>query len=359
MRFSIKAFGILIACGALLPIGAQAQQGSGVRYQVTSKMEMVGVPFAMPARTDEVCGPKHAAGESMVPKQDNCTVHDYRLSGSKATFRMVCTGKDAMTGTGEFEMLGANGYRGKMTAETEGQQMIMSFEGKRVGDCDYAKEGPQAKANQMMAKSCDGMLKESGPALLSLGKQFTAPGAMCLPQKAAYCSKVTPLAGDLKAIRDTEAMEVGIRKQGVAMPGQWDTFEGCGMSRASILAKDCSKAESIKDYEFIGALCPDRLAATCDRADPLKDSEFLIGKCPARAGQIAAQQCAGRDYTALSTSPYRDFCNGFAGARLDERNGNGAGDDQATPAKPEQTPPKKPSFKDRMKSITNGVIGGG
>jgi len=358
MRISLPALGLLLACYAASP-EALAQQGSGIRYQVTSKMEMVGMPFAMPARTDEVCGPKNAAAESLVPKQDNCTVHDYRASGNKASFRMVCTGKDAMTGTGEFEMLGANGYRGKMSMETEGQQMLMNFEGKRLGDCDYSKEGPQAKVNQMLAESCDDMLKESGVTLLSVGNQFTAPGAMCLPQKAAYCKKVAPLAGDLKAVREKDAMEASIRKQGASAPTQWDSFQGCGMSRASILAKDCTKAESVGDYAFIGALCPDRLAAACGRADPMKDFDFLIEKCPARAGEIAAQQCSSRDFTAMSVSPYRDFCSSYAGDRLQERNDGNQGDDSAPPQKSEEKAPKKPSFKDRMKSLTDGVLGGG
>ena len=353
MRISVKALGVLLACGVVSLPAAFAQQGSGIRYQVTSKMEMTGMPFAMPAQTSEVCGPKNAAAESLVPKQKNCTVSDYRVSGNRSSFRMECTGKDAMTGTGEFEMLGANGYRGKMTMDTEGQQMVMNFEGKRLGDCDYAKEGPQAKADAMMAKSCGEMLQESGVGLLSIGEQFTAPNRMCTTQKAAYCKKVAPMADDLKAVLAKDAMEASIRKQGVTQPSQWDTFQACGMSRASILAKDCAKAESVGNYDFIGTLCPDRLAAACGRVDPIKEVDFVIGKCPARAAEVAAAQCGGRDYTALNASPYRNFCNAFAGDRLEQ------GDDAAAPDKPDQKAPKKPSFKDRMKSLTDGVLGGG
>ena len=125
-----------------LPQHLDAQAGTGNLYRVTTKMEMVGMPFAMPARTNEVCGPKEGGGQAMVPHQDNCQVLDFRVNGSKSSFRMVCTGREAMTGTGEFEMLGAAGYRGKITAEMEGMQMVMNFDGKRIGDCNYAAESP-------------------------------------------------------------------------------------------------------------------------------------------------------------------------------------------------------------------------
>lgn len=353
MRISLKALGLVLACSVMALPGALAQQGSGIKYRVSSKMEMAGMPFAMPAQTSEICGQKNAAGESLVPKQKNCTVHDYRVTGNKSSFSMECTGKDAMTGTGEFEMLGADGYRGKMTMDAEGQQMVMNFEGKRLGECDYAKEGPQAQVDAILAKSCGEMLQESGVALLSIGDQFTAPNRMCTGQKAAYCKKVAPVASDLKAVLGKDGMEAAMRKQGIAQPSQWDTFQACGMSRASILAKDCAKAESVLDYDFIGTLCPDQLAAACGRADPTKEVDFVIGKCPARAAEIAAAHCSGRDFTALNASPYRNFCNAFAGDRLNQ------GDDSAAPEKSNQKAPKKPSFKDRMKSLTDGVLGGG
>lgn len=355
MRLSFQALGFLLACSATVLPGALAQQGSGVKYRVSSKMEMVGMPFAMPAQTTEVCGPKNAPAESLVPRQDNCRVLDYRVTGNKSSFRMVCTGKDAMTGTGEFEMLGANGYRGKMTMTTDGEQMIMNFDGKRLGDCDYAKEGPQAKVNEMLAKSCGEMLKESGATLITVGTQFTASGGVCLPQKSAYCRKLTPLAGDLKLLREMEANQVAVRQQGGVMPGQWDSFQGCGMSRTSILAKNCAKADSIGDYDFISALCPERLAAACTRADPGKGARFLVNHCPARAEQLAAEHCAGRGYTALSSSPYRDFCNAYAGSKLQERNEEDRG---SKPAKPGEQAPKKPSFRDRLKGLKLGVSGG-
>ena len=79
------------------------------------------------------------AGANMVPHEKNCRVEDYRDNGSKASYRLVCTGKDAMSGEGEMERL-ADGYRGSvhvvMGGEAQGQEMTLRYEGKRIGSCD-------------------------------------------------------------------------------------------------------------------------------------------------------------------------------------------------------------------------------
>ena len=62
-----------------------AQAGTGNLYSVTSKMEIVGMPFSMPPRTAEVCGPKDTASEKMVPHDENCRVEDFRVVGNKST----------------------------------------------------------------------------------------------------------------------------------------------------------------------------------------------------------------------------------------------------------------------------------
>jgi len=348
------ATGLLLGAGLALTT-AHAQQGSGIRYRVTTKMEMQGMAIPMPTQSQEICGPKNSGGENMVPHQDNCQVLDYKVSGNKSSFRMVCTGRDAMTGSGEFEMLG-DGYRGKITVNADGNTMFLNFDGKRLGECDYSREGPQAKANQMLGRTCDGMLAQPAESLVGAFDQFTKAGALCSAKKAAYCKKIGPLASNLDFIRSRAASEAQIRQNGGIFTNMWDAFEGCGLSRTSILAKDCPLAEKSGNYDFIGELCPDLLAGACDRADPFKSGEFLIDRCPARAGQIAAQQCAGRGYTALSSSPYREFCNAYAGKRLQQRNGSGPnGNDAGKPA----APAKKPSLRDRLKGLTNGAFGGG
>lgn len=337
---------ILIALGAsLLALGASSQAGSGSRFRVTSKMEMAG--FSMPGQTHEVCGPKDGSAQSLVPKQDNCRVENYRASGNKVTFDMICTGKDAMTGSGELEMLGAAGYRGKMRATVEGQQMLMSFEGKRIGDCNYATESPKAKADAMIGKSCADMLAQPGAALIGAGSMFIGPQAMCAAKKPAFCAKVTPLANDLTFLRSQKQLDELAAKQGTDMQGQtaWDALAGCGLPRATVVAKACAKADAANDYDFIGDMCPTLIAGTCSKADPNRAPDFLITHCAARADGIAKQHCTSRSFTAGFEGPYGAFCNRYAARRLNQRN----------EGQPSQQPPaKKPTLRDRLR----GVIGG-
>ena len=130
-------------CAALLivalasPVTASAQ-GKDDLWEVTTKMEMPGMPMAMPAQTNRVCIAKNSKDDDYIPRRDNCRVLESKRAGNKLTYKMACTGKDAMNVAGEIAY-GNNGYEGRMqmSGRMEGQSMEMTqtFSGKRVGDC--------------------------------------------------------------------------------------------------------------------------------------------------------------------------------------------------------------------------------
>ncbi len=113
-------------------------QGKDELWDVTSRMEMPGMPMAMPAQTFRVCVEKgNDAGT--IPRNEGCTVVDTKHVGNKLTFRMECkNGKSDYTATGESTS-GANNYQGtmRMAGKMEGQPMDMSmaYSGTRVGNC--------------------------------------------------------------------------------------------------------------------------------------------------------------------------------------------------------------------------------
>jgi len=117
------------------PVNAQ---GADDLYEVTVKMEMAGMPMGMPAMTQRQCVKKGGGDGDIVPRQDNCTVTNAKRTGSRLTFAMACTGRDAMTGTGDFTFAG-DGYTGRidMKGKMEGMDMAMtqSVTGRRVGGC--------------------------------------------------------------------------------------------------------------------------------------------------------------------------------------------------------------------------------
>lgn len=113
-------------------------QGKDELWDVTSKMEMPGMPFAMPAQTNRVCIAKgNDAGT--IPRSEGCTVVDSKRTGSKFAYRMSCkSGNNDYTATGETTSTG-NGYQGTMhmVGKMDGQQMEMStsYTGARSGNC--------------------------------------------------------------------------------------------------------------------------------------------------------------------------------------------------------------------------------
>lgn len=134
----------LVALLSLLPVSSAFAE-EGELWQMEVKMEMAGMP-SMPAQSVQQCLPKQSAAEreeSVIPKDASCKMTELKKSGNKTTFKMACNGKgNSMTGSGEVEQLGSNGYRGTthMVINNQGQgrmEMTQSFSSKRIGKCDY------------------------------------------------------------------------------------------------------------------------------------------------------------------------------------------------------------------------------
>jgi hypothetical protein len=124
---------MIAALAVSLPVSAQ---GKDELWEISSKMEMPGMPMAMPAQVNRVCVGKNRKDEDLVPKQSNCRVVDSKRVGSKFTYKMECTGNEPMTMVGEMTF-GTNAYDGqmRMTMTKTNDTMNMAVSGKRVGDC--------------------------------------------------------------------------------------------------------------------------------------------------------------------------------------------------------------------------------
>lgn len=137
------ALAVALSFGAALSTpDAAFGQGKDDLWEVTTKMEMPGMPMAMPPQTNRYCIAKGGKDEDYVPKRENCKMLESKRSGNKVTYKMACTGKDAMTVAGETTF-GTNAYDGKMmmSGKADGQSFEMSqtYSGKRVGDCTAPK----------------------------------------------------------------------------------------------------------------------------------------------------------------------------------------------------------------------------
>lgn len=133
-----------ICAGLLLGLAAAAAQAApGEYWEVTTKMEMVGMPFPMPAVSMKLCVPK--GGEKnpqhMQKKDSDCKMSDVRTSGNKVTWKASCVhDSETLNGSGESYYEG-DSYRGTLhlTGNSNGHELDMTqtYNGRRVGgSCD-------------------------------------------------------------------------------------------------------------------------------------------------------------------------------------------------------------------------------
>lgn len=124
---------LALALAAALPASAQ---GKDDLWEVTSKMEMPGMPMAMPAQTNRVCVAKNRKDEELIPRQGDCRLVDSKRVGNKFTYKMDCAGQEPTTVDGAITF-GNNAYDGqmRMVMKRTNDAMNITFTGKRVGDC--------------------------------------------------------------------------------------------------------------------------------------------------------------------------------------------------------------------------------
>ena len=111
------------------------------KWEVTTQMQMPGVPVQLPANTRVQCVTKAQQEDpastlpsgSPDPKAD-CKASDYHRDGNKVTWKLTCTGSQPMTGQGAIVVDGDR-YDGTMVMTMDQGSMTMKYAGKRVGDC--------------------------------------------------------------------------------------------------------------------------------------------------------------------------------------------------------------------------------
>ena len=120
--------------------GMALAQGTDDQWEISSKMEMPGMPMSMPAQVMRVCVAKNAKDDDFIPKQGDCRVVDSKRVGNKLTYKMTCTTPEPSTVEGETQFAAA-AYDGKMrmTMTKSNQSMQMTYSGKRVGACTASK----------------------------------------------------------------------------------------------------------------------------------------------------------------------------------------------------------------------------
>ncbi|GAB4120038.1 MAG: hypothetical protein Fur0026_10770 [Sideroxydans sp.] len=205
-RLSYLMFTLLVSMHASL-----AQAAPGETWEVTSKSEMTGMPYAMPETTMTVCQSKSGEPDpkQMMEQDGNCKVSDVRHSGNKTTWKVRCDGDgQKMSGSGEITH-GKSSYQGTMrmsgTADGEKVDMNATYSGKRIGAaCDTS--APVVMGGKAMEDMNDmmGMAKAQMAADMAeqcevgrydaeqlMTNQFFGPQAMCAKNQKYACKVIS------------------------------------------------------------------------------------------------------------------------------------------------------------------------
>jgi hypothetical protein len=249
---------------------------------MTTSMSMQG--FSMPASKSMQCIARSQKAVAPEPQDKNCRATDTQVSGNTVTMKMVCTGKDPMEGTGTFTTTGS-AMKGRMVMKSGEGEMQMAYTAENTGKPCDAKAAERAvkqiiaQGAAMTDKACMDLANSAGPAAGFFGKS-----AACKDPKhiAAYCANIKGEKG--YALLRQEDAAAKANAQPSLVP---EVERACGVSQAAMNKDLCSSAEKRKSWGF------------------------LAKQCDVQAKVIAARECAGRGYTAMSASPYKDFCSAY------------------------------------------------
>jgi hypothetical protein len=283
---------------------AAAYAAPGEYWEVTNKMEMPGMPFAMPATTTKVCISKGSENNPEKTSGDkNCKMTDVKTVGNKTTWKARCDHDgEVMTGTGE-QTTTPGGYQGKIQfsgkSRGEDMNMTMAFSGKRVGgSCDS-----EEQVKKMKAQICDTSHYRSTADWISGSTLILQPGSACGEQRQQLCDMVRK-----DAPRDVQAYNA-LQQHEQHMLGGVSIVKECKLDMKATTKSICKTLNS-DNYNQLSAHCP---------AEAKTYREVTRRK-----------ECEGRSYTASSRAEDIKRCMGDYSSNADDYgNGNDGSSSEA------------------------------
>jgi len=268
---------------------------SGDRWRVTTSLSMG--TMVMPSQTAEVCAARRADA-APVKTDSNCQITENQRVGNKQTMKMHCGGAHPGDGTLEIVYDRADHYHGQMVMTTQQGQMTMKMEGdKLAGQCDPAAQKQQAEAMAAQARAQSVQNTKEACAASVKGLETTAfvgPLAACKDADSvkAYCEHARTVEG-FTTLNSREHSDAALQSMPVEMR------ESMGhplVATAKLCSFDISQLRS----------------QLCASADGKSQAAFVVDECPAQARALAQRECAGREQSSATISPWGDFCGRYA-----------------------------------------------
>jgi len=229
----------------------------GEWWEMTTKMEMEGMPFAMPAQAMKICMPKGGQSDpsNTQGKDKNCKMTDVKHSGNTVKFKGSCVNQgETMNMEGETSH-DANSFKSnvKMTGKSRGEpiDMKMASSGKRIGGaCDTEELGKKAKAqiDAGMAKACDTSKYKTTDWMYN-SSNFTGAKPVCPGKLDTMCKVLrNDVPHDLQAFQTLQSMD---KDRGKDSPAK-----ACNMDMASMTKAMCKERAKKGPLSFLEASCP-------------------------------------------------------------------------------------------------------
>lgn len=265
----------------------------GEWWEITGKMEMAGMPFAMPGQTSRVCMPKGAEKDPNYTQgnNSNCKMTDVQQSGNTVKYKGTCvTDGETMNMVGETTHDGKSfKSKMKMTGKSGGEpiNMTMTSNGKYIGGaCDTEEMGRKAKAqlDEGMAKACD-TSKYTASNWIYSANMFLGPKPTCPGKKEPLCKVVrTEVPRDIEAFQVLEQQEKNAGVPSVA--------KACNVNMETMRKSLCKAKARSGPLHFLEANCP-------AEAKAFREVQRKREECEGRGFTSGAKmkKCMGGDWT--------------------------------------------------------------
>ncbi|HEU0187741.1 MAG TPA: DUF3617 domain-containing protein [Gallionellaceae bacterium] len=270
---------LVVGMGAMAAFAGTVLAAPGEWWEITGKMEMPGMPFAMPAQTNKVCLPKggEADPNRTQGKDSNCKMTDVQHSGNTVKFKGTCVNNgETMNMEGQTTHDG-NSFKSnmKMTGKSHGEpvNMAMTSSGKRIGgacDTEELVRKAKAQADENMAKACDTSNYNTN-SWVSSANLFIGPKPLCPGKKDELC-KV--MRNDVP--HDTMAFQTWVQQEKIA--GMPSAAKACNVNIESMRKSMCKARAHKGPLDFLDANCPTEAKAY-------------------RELQRKREECSGRGFT--------------------------------------------------------------
>ena len=322
----------------LLVFSLHAAAQTGDLWEITSQMNIPGMPAGMGAQKNRVCqGDDPERAQQAQKDKEQCKVTDKKQTANRTQMTMVC--KSGTMTIDQSYNAARTEFKGTMKMNSKDGDMTINTTGRKVGTCDVAqtRKEQDAKVDAMKKQAAAGAaagaaaVKEASDKQIkqcteaSENMQYTGLGiaGQCYAKKNdKQCQQMAQAYPEVYKTCGTRVAEFCKRLQtptGFMKASSRDNAaQMCGVSVASIKAANCPKGANIDSLAFLGAYCP------------------------VEAKPIAQEHCTGRDYTSKQGGKYNTFCSNYlANADFEKTGKQRPAEDRGTassePAQPAST----------------------